>query len=99
MDVFDLTRLLAVFGTRDRDADLNRNGVVDLADHVVWRATLGSMSDLEADHSGPVAGVPDGVVDQFDYDFWTANFGEAGIPGSGSGAGAADMAAAAVLSA
>jgi hypothetical protein len=30
---------------------------------------------LHADDSGAVAGVPDGVVDWLDYDFWKANFG------------------------
>jgi len=48
---------------------------VDAADYSVWRSTVGSTTDLRADGSGPTAGVPDGVVDEYDYDFWKLNFG------------------------
>jgi endonuclease/exonuclease/phosphatase family metal-dependent hydrolase len=75
--------------------DYNLSGVVDAADYIVWRDTLGSNSDLRADGSGPSTGVPNGVVDQFDYTFWRANFGAAGVPNSGSGAGASQLVAAA----
>jgi predicted outer membrane repeat protein len=49
--------------------DYNSNGIVDAADYVLWRKTLGSSSDLRAD------GNASGVVDQADYDVWRANFG------------------------
>ena len=68
--------------------DYNLSSVVDAADYIVWRDTLGSMIDLRADGSGPSTGVPNGVVDQFDYTFWRANFGAVGVPGGGSGSGA-----------
>jgi len=55
--------------------DYNKNGVVDAADYVLWRK-----GDLAADSNG------DTVIDQSDYDFWSANFGNAGIT-SGAGAG------------
>jgi glucosylceramidase len=56
--------------------DYNADGRVDAADYTAWRDELGqSGGALSADGSGPVPGVPDGVVDQFDYEFWKANFG------------------------
>jgi hypothetical protein len=70
--------------------DYNFNNVVDVADYVVWRDLLGSTVDLRADGSGPIAGVSDGVVDQHDYDFWKANFGN--VLGAGGGASASSAA-------
>ncbi|HEX4415432.1 MAG TPA: lamin tail domain-containing protein [Lacipirellulaceae bacterium] len=67
-------------------SDYNSNGVVDAADYVLWRHTLGSTTDLRADASGPTTGVSNGVVDQPDYDYWRANFG-AVVPTYGSGSG------------
>ena len=49
--------------------DYNKNSVVDAADYVVWRKTLGSMSVLNADGDG------NGTIQQADYDFWKARFG------------------------
>jgi hypothetical protein len=49
--------------------DYNQNGVVDAADYTIWRHTLGSMTELQAD------GDNSGTVDQGDYAVWTANFG------------------------
>jgi hypothetical protein len=63
--------------------DYNLNGVVDGADYVLWRDSLGSTTDPRADGSGPTAGVPDGIVDQLDYAFWRANFGAVGVPAGG----------------
>jgi len=71
--------------------DYNFNYVVDAADYSVWRDTLGSTVDLRADGSGAVVGVPDGVVDQLDYDFWKAHFGN--VLGAGGGALAEPVAA------
>ena len=58
--------------------DYNQNGVVDAADYVVWRNTLGQMgAGLVAD------GNNNGEVDAGDYDVWRAHFGQ--IAGGGAG--------------
>jgi hypothetical protein len=58
--------------------DYNHNGVVDAADYVVWRDSLGSTgSGLAADGNG------DGMVTQLDYDVWRQHYGQT----SGSGVG------------
>jgi hypothetical protein len=49
--------------------DFNSDGVVDTADYVVWRKTLGSHSLIVADASRS------GEVDAADYDLWLDNFG------------------------
>jgi hypothetical protein len=61
--------------------DYNGNGMVDSADYVVWRNTVGSESDFSADGTGP-GGIPDRVVDRLDYDFWKQHYNPA--LGSGS---------------
>lgn len=68
--------------------DYNLNGVVDAADYVLWRKTLGQTgAGLAADGSGPTVGTPNGVVDQADYAFWRSNFGAVGVPNGGLGSG------------
>lgn len=58
--------------------DYNHNGVVDAADYVIWRDSVGtSGSGLAADGNG------DGMVNQLDYDVWRQHYGQT----SGSGAG------------
>jgi hypothetical protein len=51
--------------------DYNQNGVVDAADYVVWRKSLGANvpAFLGADGNG------NGTVDEPDYIVWNANFG------------------------
>ncbi len=69
--------------------DYNGDGVVDAADYVVWRQSVGqSGTGLAADGSG------NGTVGQSDYDTWRANFGS--TPASGVGAAAAASAVMAV---
>ncbi len=60
--------------------DYNGNGVVDAADYVLWRNTLGQSvtAGTGADGDG------DGVVTQSDYGFWRARFGNTSGSGSGS---------------
>ena len=66
--------------------DYNKNGVVNTADYVVWRGTLGQVVTAlsGADGSG------NGVIDAGDYNFWRVNFGQTA---AGSGSGAATNAA------
>jgi GH35 family endo-1,4-beta-xylanase len=49
--------------------DFNGDGVVDMADYIVWRSTFGSTTDLRADATG------DGVVNDADYSVWRSFFG------------------------
>ncbi len=58
--------------------DYNDNGVVDAADYVLWRHTLGQAVTPGSGADGNNSG----FVDQPDFDLWRANFGV----GSGSGA-------------
>jgi hypothetical protein len=53
--------------------DYNYSGVVDAADFVLWRKTLGSTDDLRADGDG------DADIDQDDYGVWRANFGAVAV--------------------
>jgi hypothetical protein len=53
--------------------DYSDNGVVDAADYVVWRNTLGSTTDLRA--NGDDSGASHGKVDDADFIFWTSRFG------------------------
>ena len=64
--------------------DYNGNGVVDAADYVVWRDSLGGTS-----LTNEGAGVSPGVVNQADYDFWKSRFGSTSGSGAGSGTQAA----------
>ena len=65
--------------------DYNFDGAVNAGDYTVWRDTLGATNDPRADGSGVVVGVPDGVVDGYDYEFWKSRFGNVLGQGAGSG--------------
>ena len=62
--------------------DYNQDDVVDAADYVAWRNTLGqnvSQLGTGADGNG------NGVIDAEDYVVWRTNFGEADVAGGTSG--------------
>lgn len=64
--------------------DYNGDSTVDASDYVVWRHALGATGvGLPADGAGP-NGVPDGIVDNWDYMYWRANFGFSFSAASGS---------------
>src|SRR5262249_15000289 len=69
--VFLTSALGATFGTAPPvTGDYNANGVVDAADYVVWRKTLGqTAAGLPAD------GDNSGTIDAGDFDVWKAHFG------------------------
>ena len=73
-----LTAALAINNAAWLAGDYNHDDVVNAADYIVWRKTLGSTTTLLADGSG------NHLVDQADYDLWRSNFGR-----SASGAGSA----------
>jgi hypothetical protein len=62
--------------------DYNLDGIVDAADYVVWRKTLGT--PVATPFSG-ADGDGDSTVDNDDYGVWTARFGQ--TAGSGSAVG------------
>lgn len=60
-------------------ADYNQNGIVDGADYVVWRNTLGQ----SVPNGTGADGSNNGMIDDADYTFWRSRFG---LPmGAGSG--------------
>lgn len=62
--------------------DYNGDFMVNAADYTVWRNSLGQAgANLPADGTGQF-GVPDGVVNRLDYNFWKQHYGES--LGSGS---------------
>jgi hypothetical protein len=62
--------------------DYNRNGVVDTADFVLWRKTIGQSvaSGSGADGSG------NGSIGQEDFAYWRARFGNSAAAGGGASA-------------
>jgi hypothetical protein len=63
--------------------DYNSNGTVDAADYVVFRNSVGQSVALP--NENPAAATP-GLVDDEDYNFWRANFGQSGAGGAQVGA-------------
>jgi autotransporter-associated beta strand protein len=63
--------------------DYNHNGLVDAADYVIWRKSIGSFTNLAAD------GNNNGLIDQADFNVWRSQLGQT----AGSGAGATANAA------
>jgi hypothetical protein len=64
--------------------DYNGNSVVDAADYVVWRETLGQNVSQGTGADGDRSS----VIDEGDYNFWRMRFGSV-VSGSSLGSGAA----------
>jgi hypothetical protein len=60
--------------------DYDQNGVVDAADHGLWRAQFGSTMSLDADGNG------NGIVDAADYIVWRKHLGERSLGAPSVGA-------------
>ena len=75
--LFGISSLLTV----PLSGDYNGNGVVDAADYIVWRDTLGQTGvGLAAD------GNADGIIDSLDYDVWASHFGQSSSDSAGASA-------------
>jgi hypothetical protein len=61
--------------------DYNGNNIVDAADYVVWRETLGQLVSQGTGADGDLSG----TIDQGDYNFWRMRFGSV-VSGSSLGA-------------
>jgi hypothetical protein len=57
----------------DLPGDYNHNGIVDAADYVVWRDTLGETVLWKGEAAD---GDRSGTIDLGDYEFWKLHFGE-----------------------
>ena len=62
--------------------DYNDNGAVDAADYTIWRNAFNTAGTLP--NQNPAAATPN-LIDQEDYAFWKANFGNVGGGFSGPG--------------
>jgi hypothetical protein len=72
---------LAINAAAFLPGDYNHDDQVDAADYIVWRNTLGSMTEWAADGSG------NQVVDAADYEVWRAHFGSEFEDSVGRGVG------------
>ncbi len=75
-----ITTIVRTNAIAANSADYNQNGIVDAADYVIWRKTLG----LAAVPPGSGAdGNGDGTVNGPDYDLWRSHFGNPFGAGAG----------------
>ena len=81
--VWRITKTANAFTLTVEGGDYNHNGIVDMADYVMWRATRNTSvtPGTGADGDG------NGLVNDNDYLVWRSNFGRVRGVGSGSGSG------------
>jgi hypothetical protein len=73
---------LSLTGKTILAGDYNGDSIVDAADYIVWRSSLGQSVTAFASADGD----GNGVIDNADYDVWRANFGlTAAVSGSALG--------------
>lgn len=68
-----LLQMLQQFSPTYSNGDYNQNGVVDDADYVLWRNSMGQTVKLGTDADGDLSG----VIDAGDFNLWKSNFGKA----------------------
>ncbi len=79
----DYVRVVTAANVPLQPGDFDHDYDVDNDDYAIWRSTMGSTSELDADSNG------NGVVDAADYVLWRRNFGYSyTFPGAGSGSSA-----------
>jgi GH25 family lysozyme M1 (1,4-beta-N-acetylmuramidase) len=90
LDVFDGTflQLAQQFSPNYSNGDYDNNVIVDTADFVLWRKTIGKSVNQGVGTDGDLSG----LIDAGDYTIWKTNFGKTvpNVP-SGTGAGFASV--------
>ena len=74
---------VTVSATPALKGDYNGNHVIDAADYIVWRRSVGTTGGTLPNDPTP------GTIDSTDYDYWKSHFGATSGAGSASVAGAA----------
>jgi hypothetical protein len=83
--VWNLSKTATAYTLTIAAGDYNRNGIVDMADYVLWRNTR-----LTAVTAGTGAdGNNNGLIDDNDFAIWRSNFGN--VRGTISGSGSASL--------
>jgi GH25 family lysozyme M1 (1,4-beta-N-acetylmuramidase) len=85
LDVYSGTflQMLQQYSPNYSNGDYNNNGIVDAADYVLWRNTMGNSTNPGVAADGDLSG----VIDDGDYTTWRTSFGNA-VPNVPAGAGA-----------
>lgn len=85
LDVFNGTFLQMVqqYSPNYSNGDYNNNAIVDAADYVLWRNTMGNTANPGVAADGDLSG----IIDAGDYSTWRTGFGNA-VPNVPPGAGA-----------
>jgi hypothetical protein len=84
---------LVVRSNLEAGGDYNRDGVVNAADYIVWRNSLGDTGVPPGDGAD---GDQDGEITQNDYDIWVNNYGR-GISGAAASAAVPEPTAAVLI--
>lgn len=82
--VWNISKTITTYDLKVVAADFNKNGIVDMADYVLWRNYKGTSSGAtlaQGDADG------NGAVNDADYFIWRSNFGNIRGTTAGSGGG------------
>ena len=85
LDIYNGTflQMMQQYSPNYSNGDYNNNGIVDAADYVLWRNTMGNSVNPGVGADGDLSG----IIDDGDYTTWRTNFGKA-VPNVPAGAGA-----------